>query len=82
MFHLKEKRLLVTSVSAWSRRNGDDTMPTLLKEYDPEKVRGLYLRAEQSDYCCAKQFYHIFEGRLIRSIWNRHIKTGEVFSPL
>lgn len=81
MLQIKERRLLVTSVSAWSRRNGDDTMPTLLKEYDPEKVRGLYLRAEQSDYCCAKQFYHIFEGRLIRSIWNRHIKTGEVFSP-
>ena len=81
MLQIKERRLLVTSVSAWSRRNGSDTMPTLLKGYAPDMVRGLYLRAEESDYCCAKFFYHIFEGRLIRSIWNRKLKTGEVFSP-
>lgn len=81
MPHKKPKRLLVASVDAWTHKNGNNTIPTLLKGYDPNMVRGLYLRAELTDYCCAKFFYHIFEGRLIRSIWDRKLKTGEVFSP-
>lgn len=81
MPNAKNKRLLVSTVDAWSQQNGSDTMPTLLKGYNPNFVRGMYLRAELSDYCSAKYFYHFFESRLIRSIWNRRVETGEVFSP-
>ncbi len=75
-------RVLVTSVPSWSSKTGSDTFSSLFQEYDAEKVAALYIRADKSDSPNASRYFHIFEGRVLKSIYKRHIITGEEFSPI
>ena len=72
-------RVLVVTVSGWSNSVGSDTMSTLFSQYDPDKIASLYIRAELSDSPVCRRYYHIIEGRVIKSLWNRKIKTGEAY---
>ena len=72
-------RVLVVTVSGWSNSVGSDTMSTLFSQYDTDKLASLYIRAELSDSPVCHRYYHIIEGRVINSLWNRKIKTGESF---
>lgn len=84
MFMIEYKnrpRVLVTTVGPWSSILGSDTMSSLMKEYGAENVACLYIRASKSDSKSASRYFHIIEGRIIKSILKRNIKTGEEFSP-
>lgn len=72
-------RVLVVTVSGWSNSVGSDTMSTLFSQYETDKLASLYIRAELSDSPVCSRYYHIFEGRIIKSLWNRKIKTGEAY---
>ena len=72
-------KVLVVTVSGWSNSVGSDTMSTLFSRYDTDKLASLYIRAEISDSPVCHRYFHIFEGRVIKSLWNRKIKTGEEF---
>ena len=76
----EQPRVLVTTVSGWSSVVGSDTMSTLFSKYDSSKLASLYIRAEMSDSPVCHRYYHIFESRIIKSIWNRFIQTGEEFT--
>ena len=69
--------VLVTTVSGWSNSIGEDTMSTLFSRYDCDKLASLYIRAEMSDSTVCKHYFHIIERRVIKSILNSKIKTGE-----
>lgn len=78
----KRKRVLVTTVGSWSSKTGSDTMSSLMKEYGAENVAVLYIRADKSDSKSASRYFHIIEGRVMKSIFNHKIETGEEFSPV
>lgn len=72
-------RVLVCSVGAWSNSVGFDTVSSLFKEYDKDNLACFYIRADYSDSSTGYRFYHIYEGRILKSIINRRIETGEYY---
>lgn len=77
----RKPRVLVTTVGSWSSRVGDDSMSSLMQKYGAENVACLYIRADKSDSKSASRYFHIMEGRVMKSIFNRGITTGEEFRP-
>lgn len=70
-------RVLISTVSGWADSVGSDTMSTLFSQYDKSKLASLYIRAEISDSTVCNKYFHFFEQRIIKSIFNRRIITGE-----
>ncbi len=75
----RQPRVLITTVSGWSNAVGSDTMSTLFSKYDTSKLASLYIRAELSDSPVCRRYFHIYENRIIKSLWNRKTATGEEF---
>lgn len=75
----QKPRVLISTVSGWSNEIGSDTMSTLFSQYDSSKLASLYIRAELSDSQVCHRYFHIFENRIIKSLWNRKISTGEEY---
>ena len=61
-----KKRVLVTTVDAWSRKVGADTMSSLMSQYGAENVASLNIRATKSDSRSASRYFHIMEGRVMK----------------
>lgn len=78
---LRKPRVLVTTVGAWSSRNGSDTMSSLMHEYGSENVAAIYIRADKSDSKSASRYLHIIEGRVIKSILHPSVTTCEEYRP-
>ena len=72
-------RVLVSTVGAWSDSVGSNTMSELFREYDKEKLACLYIRADRSNSASCRHYFHIFEGRVIKSIFKRTMATGEEY---
>lgn len=73
------KHVLVSTVGPWSSKVGSDTMSALMAQYGAENVAAIYIRAAKSDSLSASRYFHIMEGRVMKSIFNRNIITGEEF---
>lgn len=71
-------RVLVSTVGQWSDV-GADTWSMLLSKYDKSKVASLYLRAIKSKSPCCNRYFHIFEERVMKSIFRPGIQTGEEY---
>lgn len=78
---MQKPKVLVTTVGSWSSLSGGNTMSTLMRDYGAENVAALYIRADLSDSKNASQYFHIFEGRVMKSIFRHGIQTGEAFRP-
>lgn len=76
------KRVLVTTVGPWSSKEGSDTMSALMSQYGADNVTSLYIRATKSDSKSASRYFHIMEGRVMKSIMKRGMTTGEEFTPV
>lgn len=72
-------RVLVSTVGAWSDSIGSNTMSELFHEYDKDKLACLYIRADVSDSAVCRRYFHIFEGRVMKSIVKRGMATGEEY---
>lgn len=77
----RKPRVLVATVGSWSSRNGSNTMSSLMKEYGADNVAALYIRADMSDSESASRYFHIIEGRVMKSILHPSMTTGEEFRP-
>lgn len=77
----KNKRVLVTTVDPWSSKVGADTMSSLMSQYGAESVASINIRATKSDSPSASRYFHILEGRVMKSVFDRGIVTGEEYSP-
>ena len=55
-------------------------MASLVKDFDAANLACLYIRADKSDSPVCSRYYHIYEQRVIKSIFDRQLKTGEIFS--
>lgn len=72
-------RVLVSTVGAWSDSVGSNTMSELFSEYDKDKLACLYIRADISDSTSCRRYFHIYEGRVMKSIVKRGMATGEEY---
>lgn len=78
------KKILFCTVDSWNPTIGassTNTYATLFERYPHDKLAGLYLREEypESDNCGV--YYQISERKIIRSLCNRRIKTGQSLFP-
>ena len=73
-------RVLVSTVGAWSDSVGSNTMSELFKEYPKDKLACLYIRADMSDSASCRRYFHIYEGRVMKSIVKRRMATGEEYT--
>lgn len=78
--HNDRKRVLVTTVDPWSTKVGADTMSSLMSQYGAENVASINIRATRSDSKSASRYFHILEGRVMKSIFNKKITTGEEYN--
>ncbi len=75
------KKILVSTIDAWGDQIGADTMPSLLGHLPADYfIASLNIRANYSDSPLASRYFHILEGRVLKSIWNPRIQTGEAYS--
>ncbi len=72
--------VLVSTVGAWSDSVGSNTMSELFKGYPKDKLACLYIRADVSDSASCHRYFHIFEGRVMKSILKRKLITGEEYT--
>ena len=72
----KQPRILVISVASWNSKVGSNTWTTLLKNYNSENIAHLYIRDEIPDNNIASKYFSISENKVMKSIFNRKIKTG------
>ncbi len=73
-------RILVNSVDSWSDMVGSDTMSSLVSVFPPENIASLSIRARESDSKVAGRYFHIIEGRVIKSILHPSTITGEEYT--
>lgn len=74
-------KILVNTVDAWSQQVGSDTMSSLLSSFDSKDVASINIRARRSESRVAGSYFHIFEERVIKSIFRPSIETGEKYLP-
>lgn len=72
-------RVLVSTVGAWSDSIGSNTMSELFRGFPKDKLACLYIRADRSDSASCYRYFHIFEGRVMRSIIKRNTITAEEY---
>lgn len=72
-------RVLVCTISAWSDSVGSNTMSELFRDYPKDKLACLYIRSNRSDSKSCHRYFHIFEGRVMKSIFHRNMATGEEY---
>ena len=75
----KKPKVLVCTVDAWSSKTGADTFSSLLQRYGAENVASLYIRADIADSTSASRYFQIVEGKVLRSIFNRSVTTGQEY---
>lgn len=72
----KQPRILVISVGSWNSKVGS-TWPSILKGYDSENIANICIRDEIPDSRICSRYFNISENRVMKSIFNRSIKTGK-----
>lgn len=75
----KQPRALVCTVGPWSESVGSNTMSELFRDYDKDNLACFYIRADISDSPSCNRYFHIYEGRVMKSIMKRGIVTGEEY---
>lgn len=73
-------RVMVSSVGAWSDIVGSNTMSELFRNYDKNKLVCLYIRADISDSTSCRRYFHIYEGRVLKSILKCGMASGEEYT--
>ena len=72
-------RVLVCTVGAWSDSIGSNTMAELFLDYPKDKLACLYIRADISNSDVCHHYFHIYEGRVMKSLFKRDVQTGEEY---
>lgn len=77
----KQPRILVFTVAAWNNMVGFDTWASLLSGFDPEYIANICIRDEIPDSEVCSRYFSISENKVLKSIFNRKIKTGREVLP-
>ena len=55
-------------------------MTSLVENYPKDSLASLYIRADLADTPICDRYFHIYEGRVLSSIFGRRVATGEEYS--
>lgn len=72
----KQPRILVFTVSSWNSKVGSNTWSSLLEKYPSENLANICIRDEYPDSNICSRYFVVSENRIIKSIYNRKVKTG------
>ena len=76
-------KILIITGPSWNSKVGANSWSTLLEGYKPENLASIYIRDEIPDSNVCSRYFNISENKIIKSIFQRGIKTGtEVFAEL
>ncbi|MBQ8322883.1 MAG: hypothetical protein IJX91_02835 [Clostridia bacterium] len=75
-------KILVFSVSSWNGKVGSNTWATLLEQYDSADIANICIRDEIPDSSVCSKYFCVSESRILKSIFNRKIKTGREISSV
>ncbi len=70
-------KILVFTVSSWNSRVGANSWATLLGQYDKSNIANIYIRDEIPDSEVCSRYFNISENKIIKSVFNKKIKTGK-----
>ena len=71
------KRILICSISSWSSKSGSNTYSKLFEGYEKSKIANLYIREDNPDSTTCNLYFRISENSIIKSVFNRSIRTGQ-----
>ncbi|MBQ8696174.1 MAG: hypothetical protein IJ519_00480 [Clostridia bacterium] len=74
-------KILVFTVASWNSKVGANTWATLLSGYPAENIANICIRDEVPDSPVCSRYFAYSEGRIMRSILKRGIKTGREIEP-
>ena len=74
-------RILVFTVSAWDDSAEISTWSSFLSEYDPERIANICIRDGVPNGKNCNNFFSVSENKIIKSIFDRKVKTGNVVVP-
>ena len=72
----KAPKILIVTVASWNSRVGANTWATLVDGYPAENLANICIREEYPDSDVCSRYFVISENRVLRSVFNRKIKTG------
>lgn len=74
----KLPKVLVIGINAWQDNTGINTLTNLFKNWDNNNLYQIYTRSELPSTKVCNNFFQISEISVLKSIFNRKIKTGKV----
>lgn len=78
----KSPKILVFTVSAWNKRVGSNTWPSLLGQYNSENIANICIRDEIPDSPVCSRYFVVSENKVLKSVFKRNIKTGREVLPI
>lgn len=70
------KKILIITVPSWNSKVGANSWATLLTGHSPENLASIYIRDEIPDSEICSRYFNISENKIIKSIFDRSVKTG------
>ena len=74
---IKYPKILVCTVNSWNSKIGDNTFPSLLKDFPKENIASLFIREDMLDLLITENYFRISEIKVLRSIFSNNEKVGE-----
>lgn len=72
----RDVKILVITVPSWNSTVGANSWATLLEDYPAENLASIYIRDEIPDSKVCSRYFNISENKIIKSLFQRNIKTG------
>lgn len=72
-------RILVFTVPSWNSKIGANSWASLLEKYNNKYIANICIREEYPDSNVCSRYFVISENRIIKSVFNRKVKTGYEF---
>lgn len=71
-------KVLVVSINAWVDNTGINTLINFFKNWTPDEVAQIYTRSAMPNTSVCNEFFQISENAVIKSIFKKNVKTGQV----
>lgn len=71
------RRVLITSIPCWNQKTGSNTLSSLFEGFDSDDLANIYIGYDLPDSNVCSRYFSIREWDVVRSVYNRKLKTGE-----
>lgn len=75
---MKDPKVLVVGINPWKDNTGINTLINFFSNWDKTSLAHIYTRAGLPNTVICDKFFRISEPKVLRSVFKRKLKTGEV----